>query len=400
MRTFLFLIASVAFATVVPSASVWAQDGRVRGVVFADANANGARDAGERGVGGVAVSNQNDVVVTDSAGAFAIPPSATGIIFVSVPDGYRSVGGFWRATQSQAAAITFALAKETQSRTFTFAHGSDSHIEPANVNRFRRFRSLTDSLHASFVLMGGDLVRDAMSQQEPQARAYFDLFVAESKAFHVPLWTVPGNHDHFGIIRSRSHIDPRNPMYNRAMYRSYFGPDYYSFTYGGVHFIGLNSISVDDSAYYGNIDSVQMAWLKRDLEHVPASTPIVTFNHIPFVSGWWQVIGYLDDPLVSSVAIVNGVKSFRHTVGNLPQVLELMRGHQFVLGLGSHTHSAEHVNFVTDGMAARFDVSSAITAGNVAGPVVVPSGFTLYTVKNGVIDAGQFVRLDPPPPPR
>jgi 3',5'-cyclic-AMP phosphodiesterase len=75
----------------------------------------------------------------------------------------------------------------------------------------------------------------------------------------------PGNHDHYGIIRSRSHADPANPLYNRGMYRQYFGPDYYSFTYGGVHFIGLNTISPDDSAYYGDVDSVQMEWLKRDL---------------------------------------------------------------------------------------------------------------------------------------
>jgi len=29
--------------------------------------------------------------------------------------------------------------------------------------------------------------------------------------------------------------------------------------------------------------------------------------------------------------------------------------------------------------------------------VIIPSGFTLYTVHDGTIDAGQFVRLDPPP---
>ena len=28
--------------------------------------------------------------------------------------------------------------------------------------------------------------------------------------------------------------------------------------------------------------------------------------------------------------------------------------------------------------------------------VIIPSGFTLYTVHDGKIDAGQFVRLDPP----
>jgi hypothetical protein len=30
------------------------------------------------------------------------------------------------------------------------------------------------------------------------------------------------------------------------------------------------------------------------------------------------------------------------------------------------------------------------------GPVIIPSGFTLYTVRNGEIDAGKFVRIDAP----
>src|SRR5689334_21461410 len=45
----------------------------------------------------------------------------------------------------------------------------------------------------------------------------------------------------------------------------------------------VHTISADDSAYYGDVDSVQMEWLERDLGHVPATMPIVTFNHIPMI---------------------------------------------------------------------------------------------------------------------
>jgi hypothetical protein len=41
-------------------------------------------------------------------------------------------------------------------------------------------------------------------------------------------------------------------------------------------------------------------------------------------------------------------------------------------------------------------VSAAIVGGQELGPVIIPSGFTLYTVHDGKVDAGQFVRLDPP----
>lgn len=384
-----------ASTTLVPS-PVAGQVGQIHGIVYSDANVNAKRDASEPGMPGVIVSNQRDVVVTDSLGRFELPDAGTGIVFVSVPDGLRSSGPFWRTAASSAASIDIGLVRETQPSTFSFVHGSDSHIAPENADRFRRFRHLTDSLNPAFAIMGGDLVRDAMSQTEAKARSYFDLYMTESKAFHTPVFAVPGNHDHYGIIRSRSHADSSNPAYNRGMYRQYLGPDYYSFTYGGVHFIGLNTISADDSAYYGDVDSVQMEWLKRDLSHVPAAMPIVTFNHIPLMSGWVTLIPYDEDPLVATLAKVNGKRRFRHTVGNVLDVIEAMRGHRYVLALGSHMHAPERLSFVTDGTQLRSDVSAAIVGGNELGPAIFPSGFTVYTVHGGTIDAGRFVRLDPP----
>lgn len=386
---------SAAWGAFVSSPAV-AQGNVLHGVVYADANANGKRDPSERAMPGVTVSNQRDVVVTDSVGRFEISRGATGIVFVSVPDGYRSSGAFWRATTGTLASFDFGLRHDKQPRNFTFVHGSDSHIAPENVERFRRFRRMTDSLRPAFALMGGDLIRDAMSQTEAKAKSYFDLYVAESKTFRTPVWNVPGNHDHYGIIRSRSHADSANPLYNRGMYRQYFGPDYYSFTYGGIHFIGLNTISADDSAYYGNVDSVQLEWLKRDVAHVPAAMPIVTFNHIPMISGWVTLIPYDEDPLVATLAKVNGKKQFRHTVGNVLDVMEAMRGHQYVLALGSHMHAAERLSFVSDGIRVRSEISAAIVGGNDLGAVILPSGFTLYTVRDGKIDAGKFFRIDLP----
>ena len=162
-----------------------------------------------------------------------------------------------------------------------------------------------------------------------------------------------------------------------------------------VHFIGLNTISPDDSAYYGDVDSVQVEWLKRDLAHVPATTPVVTFNHIPLISSWPTLVGYDEDPLVASVARVNGKARYRHTVGNVLDVIAAMRGHRYAVALGSHMHAPEHVSFVSDGVQLRSDVSAAIVGGNDLGALSVPSGFTLYTVRDGKIDAGQFFRLDP-----
>src|SRR4051794_17919340 len=69
----------------------------VHGVVFLDRNGDGIRQTNEPGFRGALVSNQDTVVVTDSAGRFALPPGPNRIVFVSEPDGFRSVGSFWHS---------------------------------------------------------------------------------------------------------------------------------------------------------------------------------------------------------------------------------------------------------------------------------------------------------------
>jgi hypothetical protein len=390
-----------------------AQQGGVRGTVFLDANANSTRDTGERGIRGVVISNQDDVVVTDSAGAYTLRTTPTGVVFVSVPDGYRAVGKFWRSTTA-APVIDFPLSAVPRVTNFTFVAGSDPHIAPANVERTRRFRTVVDSLRPAFAVLAGDLIRDAMSQTEQLSRSYFDLFIAETRVSATPLWVVPGNHDHFGIIPGRLRVDsvlgrfvidstlPRrdqtkHPLYNRGMYRHYLGPDYYSFTYGGVHFIGLNTVSADDSAYYGDVDSLQLAWLARDLAQVPDSMPVVTFNHIPLVTGFLTFGGYNEIPFVTPLVRTNGVLNFRHSVGNNVAVLDTLRRRRHVLAIGAHNHAAEKLTFQTRGLVTRFEQTAAIVGPGQVGTMGIRSGFAIYGVRKGVIDQGTFFPLPPEP---
>jgi hypothetical protein len=71
------IMALSALASLAVSLPISGQVALIRGVVFEDANRNGVRDVTEHGVSSVAVSNQSDVVVTDSSGRFAIAPGLT-----------------------------------------------------------------------------------------------------------------------------------------------------------------------------------------------------------------------------------------------------------------------------------------------------------------------------------
>jgi hypothetical protein len=368
-------------------------------VVFVDANANGVRDPGEAGLPGAVVSNQDAVVVTDASGTFRLPPGGYGIAFVSVPDGYRVVGSFWRSV-SATTNVVFPLAPVPRTSEFTFVHASDTHVAPANVERTRRLRTLVDSLHPSFLLITGDLVRDALRVPEAEATSYYELFMRETALFKTPLWTVPGNHENFGIERHLSLVSPTHPLYGKRMYRHYFGPDYYSFTRGGVHFVGLNTVDIDDLWYYGHVDSVQVAWLERDLAQVPPGIPVVTFDHIPLISSFEALSGFRDSPPAPTLITVNGKTVFRHTVSNATEVLAVLRRRRHVLALGGHIHAVEHLEFETEGLRTRFTQASAIVAPTELGGMRFPSGITLYTVRGGEIDAGRFIPLGAPEPKR
>jgi Calcineurin-like phosphoesterase len=221
-----------------------------------------------------AVSDQVNVVLTDETGYYQIPRRAGfGFIFISMPDGYSSAQGCWQKIDTTNS-VNFPISRASPHSSFTFIHASDTHASEKTLDRMQKFRAIVDSVKPDFVIITGDLVRDALRVlPETEARSLFELFKSEIAKMTAPIWCIPGNHENFGIERQLSLVSPTNPLYGRKMYRFYFGPDYYTFNYIGIHFIGLNSLSFEDLYYYGHIDSTQVEWLKRDLATVPAATP-------------------------------------------------------------------------------------------------------------------------------
>ena len=364
------------------------QSATITGLVFLDANGNGRRDQGERGIPNVVVSNQIDVARTDGSGAYRIAPGR-GTIFVSVPDGYRAVGSFWHRESDPAG--DFALTPSPRVTSFTFIHGSDTHIAPAVVPRMARFRAIVDSVKPDFTLVTGDLVRDALRVSEAEATGYYELFQKEIAGFRGPVWTVPGNHENFGIERHLSLVSSAHPLYGKGMYRQRLGPNYYSFSYGGVHFVGLDSVDIADLWYYGHIDDRQLAWLRADLEAVAADVPVVTFNHIPFVSAVDMIGGYQDDGPAPTLIKLGDRTVFRHVVSNFKDVAAVLQARDWPLALGGHFHTRESIRYESP-VRTRFEQAAAVV-GPTTNVVPAISGVTLYRVKNRVIDGGEFIRL-------
>jgi len=145
----------------------------------------------------------------------------------------------------------------------------------------------------------------------------------------VPTYFVGGNHD--------LDLDAGNDADSFDTFRREWGPEYYSFDIGEVHFIGLDNVrypcnGIDPhpfcaadkkSTYNGVITGRQLEWLANDLAHVPKDKLIVMTAHIPFVS-------YTDNTQT------------KHQTDNLDALYEVL-GDRKVLGLSGHTHTTENI---------------------------------------------------------
>jgi predicted MPP superfamily phosphohydrolase len=362
--------------------------------VFVDKNNNGVYDKPDGTVKDAIVSDQITTATTNAEGYYEFESSNNlGFVFLIQPNGYKIKGSFWKALPKDVAELNynFQVIPLPNTTHFTFIHASDPHLSHESLERFQKFRQKVDSIVPSFVIMTGDLIKDALRVSEKEATSLYELYASEMSKFKVPVYNVPGNHEIFGIERNLSNVESSHPLFGKEMYRHYLGPDYYSFNYGGLHFVGLNSVDYHDMWYYGHIDSIQLAWLKRDISLSRRITPIITFNHIPLFSGGLSLWGFQEEEPGSTLIDINSKKHFRHLVTNASEVMSLLKNNLFSLALSGHYHAAQQ--FSIHGLLTRFNQTGALVGNGEMSGLTAPSGFTLYTVRNGKIDDGEFVPL-------
>ncbi len=314
--------------------------GAARGVVFEDANGNDVRDAGERGLVGVRVSNQREVVVTDRDGRWELPVDDDTVIFVVKPRGYmppvnrQQLPQFYYVHKPKGspttlkypgvaptgplpASVDFPLRRQDEPRTFKAVFMGDT--QPRDVREVNYFKDTivrelvgTD---AAFGVTLGDVVFDDLSVFEPHNAAV--------ALIGVPWWNVIGNHD--------INYDVPDDRRSNETFTRVYGPNYYSFDHGPVHFIALDDIEwggekpAGTGEYKGGFDARQLEWVRNDLARVPEDQLVVLMMHIPLTD-----------------------------VGNRGELYRLIEKRRYALSVSGHTHWHEH-RFITaaDGWRGR-----------------------------------------------
>jgi 3',5'-cyclic AMP phosphodiesterase CpdA len=252
--------------------------------------------------------------------------------------------------------------------SFTFAHFTDIHIEPerhAAQGAGMCFDRIS-SLRPEFSLCGGDLVFDSNETPRQKGIELFDLYQSTTKRLSMPVYSIPGNHDVFGLS-NKSGVAASDPLYGKKMFEDRIGKRYSTFAHKGWHFILLDSIGITaENSFIGLVDEEQMEWLRVQLQAIGPKAPIVMMTHVPVVSAVMQIV---PDPWKTPQT---------YLLQNSQQVLDAIAPYNVKMVLQGHTHIREEVVY----NGCRFITSGAVCGNWWKGPRCGnPEGFAMLTVK-------------------
>jgi len=203
----------------------------------------------------------------------------------------------------------------------------------------------------AFGVTCGDIVDDTLE--------LFADYTAGVRAIGTPFFQVVGNHDldvADGAVRST------------RTFESHFGPAYYSFNRGAVHYVVLQDVLWLGNGYVGFLDEAQLAWLKSDLAYVEAGSTVVVFAHIPFQSTISERIGGKIAP--DEAQVTNRERLY--------ELLEPFRVHLIT----SHTHDNHH----TEHGGCEEHILGPVCGAWWNGPIAwdgTPKGYHLFEANGG-----------------
>jgi 3',5'-cyclic AMP phosphodiesterase CpdA len=103
------------------------------------------------------------------------------------------------------------------------------------------------------------------------------------------------------------------------------GQGWHSYDYKGVHFIGLVNVANLKPGGLGVLGQDQLDWLKKDVEPLGSSTPIVVYAHVPL----WAVFpkwGWGTEDSAQALALLKKFGSVTVLNGHIHQVLQKTEG--------------------------------------------------------------------------
>lgn len=239
------------------------------------------KDTEGKGIEGVVVSDGLNVTLTDRNGRFQMEADMDSRwVFISTPAGYKS------ASLKGETLYYKEIKKKTRSYDFV--------VEK---------KAIDDTRHKVIVIADPQISDRSELPELAQKAADIEETVKDFQGediFGLCLGDIVG-WDHsiypeYNKIMGKAGFEYRNIIGNHDMtnygrshetslknYEDNFGPSWYSFNAGKVHYIVLNDnfFIGRDWYYIGYIDERQLQWMERDLAYVPKDHKVVVSLHIP-----------------------------------------------------------------------------------------------------------------------
>jgi 3',5'-cyclic-AMP phosphodiesterase len=200
----------------------------------------------------------------------------------------------------------------------SFAQISDSHMgfnKPANTDVVGTLKAAVDKINAlpsapEFLLHTGDITH----LSKPEEFDTVDQILKSASTQDV--FYVPGEHDV---------TDGDGKEYLGRHGKNTQGSGWYSFDKKGVHFVGLVNVMNLKAGGLGSLGPDQLDWIKKDLEPLKSSTPVVVFAHIPL----WSVFpewGWGTDDSAQALALLKRFGSVTVLNGHIHQTMQKVEG--------------------------------------------------------------------------
>ncbi len=287
--------------------------------------------SGGAGLARVAVSDGQSVVATDAEGRFTLVADGhQPFVFLSLPAGHEipqnstGTARFYqplvRGARDEAEVVFDLTRRGASDERHTFLVLPDTQTEDAQdmallhaetVPDIRAWRAGHDG--PAFGVAVGDIMFD-----------HLELYPEYERAVHamgLPFFQVVGNHD--------LDFDARSAELTVSTFMRHFGPPYYSFDVGAVHYVVLQDVLWYGTGYVGYVDERQLRWLEADLALVERGRPVVVLLHIPILGMRWKREG-------------NARPSPGGSVNNRAALYERLEGYPTHV-ISGHTHENEHV---------------------------------------------------------
>ena len=234
-----------------------------------------------RGLSGVVVSDGLNVVQTDDKGRFEMDiDQDSRFVFISTPAGYTS------ATLEGETLFYKRIGKKVKSYDFVVG------VNPKDDKNHNLIVIADPQISDRSELPELEKYAEDMAEYVKQMDGDFTLGLC--------LGDIVG-WDHsiypeYNRIMAKTELDYRYVIGNHDMtnwgrshetsmtdFENMYGPCWYSFNVGEVHYIVLNDnfFVGRDWFYIGYIDERQLSWLEKDLSYVPKGSSVVVSMHIP-----------------------------------------------------------------------------------------------------------------------